>query len=75
MDVSISNLSVDINTVLPAAQHCKSKRPYTMNGNPVPTFLSECPYCGEPKKWATTGVIVPLKCKQCGGLFEMFKSE
>lgn len=60
---------------LPAAQFFKSKRPYKMNDLPVPTFISECPHCGEPNKWATTGLLCPITCKKCGGMFDMFEQE
>ena len=59
-------------SVLAAAQCFEAKIPYEMFGHSVPTYISECPHCGEPQKWSTTGILVPLTCKKCKKLFKMF---
>jgi hypothetical protein len=37
----------------------------------VPTFVSKCPECDTFNVWSTTGLIMPIKCKNCKGEFKI----
>jgi len=46
---------------------------WTMSKNP--TFASKCPECDTINIWSTTGLIMPIKCKNCGEEFGVDSSK